>query len=67
MCRDWAGDLATVPAGPSPSALLRAHGRVLPQLGDVDARTVAGGISTGTREQTPDGVRIMPLRRSLIQ
>ncbi|HWH20007.1 MAG TPA: D-arabinono-1,4-lactone oxidase, partial [Solirubrobacterales bacterium] len=43
--------LATVPAGMTLRALsplLWAHGRALPNLGDIDAQTVAGAISTGT-------------------
>ncbi|MCE0763564.1 FAD-binding protein [Pseudonocardia kujensis] len=45
------GDLATVPAGLSLralNALLWAHGRALPNLGDIDAQTISGAISTGT-------------------
>jgi FAD-linked oxidoreductase len=43
--------LATVPAGLTLHALnplLWAHGRALPNLGDIDAQTVAGAIATGT-------------------
>lgn len=45
------GDLVTVPAGlplSALNALLWEHGRALPNLGDIDAQTVAGAISTGT-------------------
>jgi FAD-linked oxidoreductase len=45
------GDLVTVPAGLSLhalNALLWERGRALPNLGDIDAQTVAGAISTGT-------------------
>ncbi|MBW0089851.1 FAD-binding protein [Pseudonocardia sp. KRD-184] len=44
-------DLVTVPAGLALhrlNALLWEHGRALPNLGDIDAQTVAGAISTGT-------------------
>jgi len=43
--------LATVPAGMTLrtlSPLLWARGRALPNLGDIDAQTVAGAIATGT-------------------
>ncbi|MEH0937914.1 D-arabinono-1,4-lactone oxidase [Micromonospora psammae] len=43
--------LVTVPAGMTLRALndlLAAHGLALPNLGDIDAQTVAGAISTGT-------------------
>ena len=43
--------LATVPAGMTLRALnplLWAHGWALPNLGDIDAQTVAGAIATGT-------------------
>ncbi|MFI7519000.1 D-arabinono-1,4-lactone oxidase [Micromonospora globbae] len=43
--------LVTVPAGMTLSALndlLARHGLALPNLGDIDAQTVAGAISTGT-------------------
>ncbi|SCE81235.1 D-arabinono-1,4-lactone oxidase [Micromonospora mirobrigensis] len=43
--------LVTVPAGTTLralNALLTAHGLALPNLGDIDAQTVAGAISTGT-------------------
>ena len=45
------GDLVTVPAGlplSALNALLWEHGRALRNLGDIDAQTVAGAISTGT-------------------
>ncbi|WP_300007307.1 D-arabinono-1,4-lactone oxidase [Pseudonocardia sp.] len=45
------GDMVTVPAGLSLRALnawLWDRGRALPNLGDIDAQTVAGAISTGT-------------------
>ncbi|GAA4677295.1 D-arabinono-1,4-lactone oxidase [Pseudonocardia yuanmonensis] len=45
------GDLVTVPAGVRLrvlNALLWQHGRALPNLGDVDAQTISGAISTGT-------------------
>ncbi|MHA6785438.1 D-arabinono-1,4-lactone oxidase [Pseudonocardia saturnea] len=45
------GDLVTVPAGlplHALNALLWERGRALPNLGDIDAQTVAGAISTGT-------------------
>jgi FAD-linked oxidoreductase len=45
------GDLATVQAGMTLhelNALLTAHGRSLTNMGDVDAQTVSGAISTGT-------------------
>ncbi|RKN48432.1 D-arabinono-1,4-lactone oxidase [Micromonospora endolithica] len=43
--------LVTVPAGTTLrtlNALLATHGLALPNLGDIDAQTVAGAISTGT-------------------
>ncbi|SCL55855.1 D-arabinono-1,4-lactone oxidase [Micromonospora peucetia] len=43
--------LVTVPAGTTLRALndlLAAHGLALPNLGDIDAQTIAGAISTGT-------------------
>ncbi|MFD6754706.1 MULTISPECIES: D-arabinono-1,4-lactone oxidase [Micromonospora] len=43
--------LVTVPAGMTLrqlNALLASHGLALPNLGDIDAQTVAGAISTGT-------------------
>ncbi|MBM0237588.1 FAD-binding protein [Micromonospora sp. ATA32] len=43
--------LVTVPAGMTLRALndlLAAHGLALPNLGDIDAQTVAGALSTGT-------------------
>lgn len=46
-----AGELVTVPAGITLRVLndlLWAYGRALPNLGDIDAQTVAGAISTGT-------------------
>lgn len=46
-----ADGLATVPAGMTLRTLdelLWRHGRALPNLGDIDAQTVAGAISTGT-------------------
>jgi FAD-linked oxidoreductase len=46
-----AGDLATVPAGVTLrvlNALLWEQGRALPNLGDIDAQTISGAISTGT-------------------
>lgn len=45
------GALATVPAGMTLRVLndlLWQHGRALPNLGDIDAQTVAGAVSTGT-------------------
>src|SRR4051812_31031430 len=45
------GDLVTVQAGMpmyALNALLAAHGLAMPNLGDIDAQTVAGAISTGT-------------------
>ncbi|MFF5172775.1 D-arabinono-1,4-lactone oxidase [Micromonospora sp. NPDC000089] len=45
------GHRVTVPAGTTLhtlNALLAAHGLALPNLGDIDAQTVAGAISTGT-------------------
>ncbi|KAA1025004.1 FAD-binding protein [Pseudonocardia sp. EV170527-09] len=45
------GALVTVPAGVTLHTLNRwlwARGRALPNLGDIDAQTVAGAISTGT-------------------
>lgn len=49
--RVGADGLATVPAGMALRTLndlLWRHGRALPNLGDIDAQTVAGAISTGT-------------------
>ncbi|MFI1994604.1 D-arabinono-1,4-lactone oxidase [Actinoplanes sp. NPDC020271] len=46
-----AGDLVTVQAGmrlSSLNALLAANGLAMPNLGDIDAQTVAGAISTAT-------------------
>ncbi|RKR89790.1 L-gulonolactone oxidase [Micromonospora pisi] len=43
--------LATVPAGlelRALNALLASHGLAMPNLGDIDAQTVAGALSTGT-------------------
>ncbi|SCE64993.1 L-gulonolactone oxidase [Micromonospora viridifaciens] len=48
---DTARRLVTVPAGMTLHALndlLAAHGLALPNLGDIDAQTVAGALSTGT-------------------
>lgn len=48
---DRAAGLATVPAGMPLRALnevLAAQGLAMPNLGDIDAQTVAGAISTGT-------------------
>ncbi|SCL17412.1 L-gulonolactone oxidase [Micromonospora rhizosphaerae] len=48
---DAARRLVTVPAGMTLRALnnlLAGHGLALPNLGDIDAQTVAGAISTGT-------------------
>jgi L-gulonolactone oxidase len=48
---DTAQRLVTVPAGMSLRALndlLAGHGLALPNLGDIDAQTIAGAISTGT-------------------
>ncbi|MFF0118851.1 D-arabinono-1,4-lactone oxidase [Micromonospora arida] len=48
---DVAHRLVTVPAGMTLHALnglLARHGLALPNLGDIDAQTVAGAISTGT-------------------
>jgi FAD-linked oxidoreductase len=48
---DAASRLVTVPAGMSLRALnelLAGHGLALPNLGDIDAQTIAGAISTGT-------------------
>ncbi|GLZ56966.1 MULTISPECIES: D-arabinono-1,4-lactone oxidase [Micromonospora] len=48
---DVARRLVTVPAGMTLHALnglLARHGLALPNLGDIDAQTVAGAISTGT-------------------
>ena len=48
---DPASGRATVPAGMTLrtlDALLWEHGRALPNLGDIDAQTVAGAVSTGT-------------------
>ncbi|MER7439838.1 D-arabinono-1,4-lactone oxidase [Micromonospora avicenniae] len=48
---DAAQRLVTVPAGMTLHALndlLARHGLALPNLGDIDAQTVAGAISTGT-------------------
>lgn len=45
------GDLVTVPAGltlRALNALLWEQGRALPNLGDIDAQTISGAISTGT-------------------
>jgi L-gulonolactone oxidase len=45
------GDLVTVPAAMPMSrlnTLLASHGLAMPSLGDIDAQTVAGAISTGT-------------------
>ncbi|MET0494951.1 MAG: FAD-binding protein, partial [Actinoplanes sp.] len=45
------GNLVTVQAGMPMSALnalLATHGLAMPNLGDIDAQTVAGAISTGT-------------------
>lgn len=45
------GDLVTVQAGMplhTLNALLAEHGLAMPNLGDIDAQTVAGAISTGT-------------------
>ncbi|MEU7816629.1 D-arabinono-1,4-lactone oxidase [Pseudonocardia sp. NPDC049154] len=45
------GDLVTVPAGLTLRALntlLWEQGRALPNLGDIDAQTISGAISTGT-------------------
>lgn len=45
------GDLVTVPAGMTLRTLndlLWEHGRALPNLGDIDAQTVAGALATGT-------------------
>ncbi|WP_181783322.1 D-arabinono-1,4-lactone oxidase [Pseudonocardia pini] len=45
------GALATVPAGMTLrtlNALLWAHGRALPNLGDIDAQTISGAVATGT-------------------
>ncbi|MFF5080667.1 D-arabinono-1,4-lactone oxidase [Actinoplanes sp. NPDC000266] len=45
------GDLVTVQAGmplAKLNALLAEHGLAMPNLGDIDAQTVAGAISTGT-------------------
>lgn len=45
------GDRATVPAGMTIrtlNALLAEHGRALPNLGDIDAQTIAGAVATGT-------------------
>ncbi|NMO89843.1 D-arabinono-1,4-lactone oxidase [Actinomycetospora sp. TBRC 11914] len=46
-----AGDRVTVPAGMTIrtlNALLAEHGRALPNLGDIDAQTIAGAVATGT-------------------
>jgi FAD-linked oxidoreductase len=46
-----AGDLVTVQAGMPLhrlNAILAEHGLAMPNLGDIDAQTVAGAISTGT-------------------
>ncbi|SBT54041.1 D-arabinono-1,4-lactone oxidase [Micromonospora narathiwatensis] len=48
---DTARRLVTVPAGMTLHALnelLATHGLALPNLGDIDAQTVAGALSTGT-------------------
>ncbi|TDB74812.1 D-arabinono-1,4-lactone oxidase [Micromonospora sp. KC723] len=48
---DLADRLVTVPAGMTLrtlNALLAGHGLALPNLGDIDAQTIAGAISTGT-------------------
>ncbi|MEV4493279.1 D-arabinono-1,4-lactone oxidase [Micromonospora coxensis] len=48
---DLAERLVTVPAGMTLrtlNALLAAHGLAMPNLGDIDAQTIAGAISTGT-------------------
>ncbi|WP_262283303.1 D-arabinono-1,4-lactone oxidase [Micromonospora sp. MA102] len=48
---DTARRLVTVPAGMTLHTLndlLAAHGLALPNLGDIDAQTVAGALSTGT-------------------
>ncbi|SBT50963.1 D-arabinono-1,4-lactone oxidase [Micromonospora auratinigra] len=48
---DTARRLVTVPAGMTLHALndlLASHGLALPNLGDIDAQTVAGALSTGT-------------------
>lgn len=48
---DAARHLVTVPAGMTLhtlNELLAAHGLALPNLGDIDAQTVAGALSTGT-------------------
>lgn len=48
---DVANRLVTVPAGMTLhtlNSLLARHGLALPNLGDIDAQTVAGAISTGT-------------------
>ncbi|MDG4807379.1 D-arabinono-1,4-lactone oxidase [Micromonospora sp. WMMD1120] len=48
---DVANRLVTVPAGMTLhtlNGLLARHGLALPNLGDIDAQTVAGAISTGT-------------------
>jgi L-gulonolactone oxidase len=48
---DEATRLVTVPAGTALSTLnqlLAEHGLALPNLGDIDAQTIAGAISTGT-------------------
>ncbi|MBP2369649.1 D-arabinono-1,4-lactone oxidase [Pseudonocardia parietis] len=60
------GDLVHVPAGVGLRELNRrlwAHGRALPNLGDIEQQTVAGAISTGTHgtgagyRSIADGVR----------
>ncbi|MCM3847144.1 FAD-binding protein [Pseudonocardia sp. DR1-2] len=62
--------LVTVPAGVTLHTLNRwlwAHGRALPNLGDIEAQTVAGAISTGTHgtgagyRGIADGVRRLRL------
>ncbi|MEU7981757.1 D-arabinono-1,4-lactone oxidase [Micromonospora sp. NPDC049081] len=48
---DRAARLVTVPAGTTLralNALLAGHGLAMPNLGDIDAQTIAGAISTGT-------------------
>ncbi|WFG42360.1 D-arabinono-1,4-lactone oxidase [Pseudonocardia alni] len=64
------GGLVTVPAGVTLHTLNRwlwAHGRALPNLGDIEAQTVAGAISTGTHgtgagyRGIADGVRRLRL------
>ncbi|MFG1883752.1 D-arabinono-1,4-lactone oxidase [Micromonospora sp. NPDC049102] len=53
---DVARRLVTVPAGMTLhtlNGLLARHGLALPNLGDIDAQTVAGAISTGTHGTGP--------------